>query len=80
MFWARSIPNDDNTHDSPPCGVDEIEKFHHGTFDADCGSFAAATGRGSLFHSLERPVRNTCICVSITTKTSRHFKWEYFRA
>ena len=30
----------------------EIEKFHHGTLDAVCGNFAAASGRGSPFHSL----------------------------
>ena len=31
---------------------DELWKFHHGTFDAVRGDFAAALGRGSPFHSL----------------------------
>lgn len=45
--------NDDNAHDFPSRGVDEIEKFDHGTFDVECGNFATATRRGSPFHSLD---------------------------
>ena len=46
--------NDDNAHDfALSGGVDKIEKFHHGTLDAVCDNFAAASGRGSPFHSLE---------------------------
>ena len=33
-------------------GLDENDTFHLGTFDAVRGNFAAATGRGSPFHSL----------------------------
>ena len=39
-------------------GVDELWKFHHGTFDAVCDNFAAALGRGSPFHSLEIVMRH----------------------
>lgn len=45
--------HDDNAHAFPLQRVDEIQKFHHGTFDVECGNFAAATGRGSSFHSLD---------------------------
>ena len=34
-------------------GLDENDYFHLGTFDAVRGNFAAASGRGSPFHSLE---------------------------
>ncbi|WP_124706218.1 hypothetical protein [Sulfuriferula multivorans] len=37
---------------SPSCWFDEIDNFHHGTFDAVRGYFAAPVGRGSPFHSL----------------------------
>jgi heme-degrading monooxygenase HmoA len=36
----------------PSWWFDEIWKFHHGTLDAVCDNFAAASGRGSPFHSL----------------------------
>ena len=35
-------------------GVYENDTFHHGTFDAVRDNFAAASGRGSPFHSLDR--------------------------
>ena len=41
-----------NSHAFPLLRYYEIEKYHHGTFDADCDYPAAATGRGSPFHSL----------------------------
>ena len=34
-------------------GLDENDTFYHGTLDAVCGNFAAASGRGSPFYLLD---------------------------
>ena len=41
--------------------MDENDTFHLGTFDAVRGNFAAASGRGSPFHSLEGKSDNTSL-------------------
>ena len=46
-------PYGDNAHVLPLRLIDENDSFHLGTFDAVCGNFAAPSGRGSPFRSLE---------------------------
>ena len=52
MLLARSIPIVIIAMTFPFRGLDENDTFHHGTFDAVRDNFAAASGRGSPFHSL----------------------------
>ena len=53
MFLARSIPIVIILMTFPFRGLDENDYLHLGTFDAVCDNFAAASGRGSPFHSLD---------------------------
>ena len=53
----------------PFCGLDENDTFHLGTFDAVHVNFAAASGRGSPFHSLAVIYAQTLISIASGNRT-----------